>query len=81
VLDVSGAARINTRDRAVYNGVVILDSQVVGAWKRTVERGRVTITAALYASLDETQTEALRAAADRHGRFLGLPASVEVTTA
>jgi hypothetical protein len=81
VLDVSGAARINTRDRAVYNGVVILDSQVVGAWKRTVERGRVMIMAALYASLDEAQTEALRLAADRHGRFLGLPASVELTTA
>jgi hypothetical protein len=81
VLDVSGAARINTRDRAVYNGVVILDSQVVGAWKRTVERGRVTITAALYASLDKAQTEALHDAADRHGRFLGLPASVEVTVA
>lgn len=81
VLDVSGAARINTRDRAVYNGVVILDSQVVGAWKRTVERGRVTITAALYLPLDEAQTEALRDAADRHGQFLGLPASVEVTAA
>lgn len=80
VLDVSGAARMGIRDRAIYNGVVILDSQVIGHWKRTVDRSRVTITAALYASLDDTQTQALREAADRHGRFLGLPATVEVSS-
>jgi hypothetical protein len=32
---------------------------------------------ALYAPFDDAQTEALHAAADRHGRFLGLAATVQ----
>jgi hypothetical protein len=80
VLDVSGAARSRTQDGAIFNGVVILDSQVAGHWKRTLKRDAVIIEAALYAPFDDAQTRALQAAVDRHGAFLGLPATV-VTTA
>jgi hypothetical protein len=79
LLDVAGTARARTKDRAVFNHVVILDSQVAGHWKRTLKRGSVTIEAALYAPFDDAQAAALQAAADRHGEFLGLPATVVTT--
>lgn len=80
VLDAAGIARALPQARAVFNGVVILDSQVAGHWKRTLKRTSVVIEAALYRPLDDDQAQALAAAAAAHGAFLGLPATV-VTTA
>jgi hypothetical protein len=76
VLDVAGTARSRIQDRSVPNHVLILDGQVAGHWKRTLRRGSVTIEAVLYAPFDDAQTAALHAAADRHGEFLGLPATM-----
>jgi hypothetical protein len=76
LLDRSGVARSLTRDRVVFNQLVILDSQVAGHWKRTLRKGSVTIEVALYQDFDAAQTQALQAAADHHGEFLGLPAVV-----
>jgi hypothetical protein len=75
LLDLAGTARVMT-ERAVYNLVVLLDTQVAGHWKRTVSKQAVTIQVAHYAPFTGTQVTALRDAAGRHGRFLGLPATV-----
>lgn len=79
-LDTSGVARSLPGGRAVFNHVVVLDSQVAGHWKRTVKRDSVVIEVALHTPFDDAQQQALRDAADRHAEFLGLPATV-VTTA
>jgi hypothetical protein len=79
VLDVSGAARSLPQDKAIPNGVAILDSPVTGHWKRTVRKDAVVVEVALYEPFDDTKARALQAAADRHGQFLGLPATVVTT--
>ena len=81
VLDVSGAAGALARARPVFNGVVVLDSQVAGYWRRAMKSREVTIEAALHTRFDEGQTRSLHVAADRHGEFLGLTASVVTTVA
>jgi hypothetical protein len=80
VLDAAGIARALPQARSVFNGVVILDSQVAGHWKRSLKRTAVVIEVALYRPFDDHQAQALAAAAAAHGAFLGLPATV-VTTA
>ncbi|HLL67528.1 MAG TPA: winged helix DNA-binding domain-containing protein [Micromonosporaceae bacterium] len=79
-LDLSGVARLGTPDRPAFNGVVVLDSQVAGCWRRTVSKHSVVIEATLYVEFDDAQREALHAAASRHGAFLGLPSSVVTTS-
>jgi hypothetical protein len=79
VLDVSGAAGSLPQDRVVFNGVVILDSQTAGHWRRMLKKHSVIIEAALYTPFDGGQTQALQAAADRYGEFLDLPATVVTT--
>jgi hypothetical protein len=69
--------RPSLADRAIYNGALILDSQLAGHWKRTLTKRSVAFTVALRTPFDAAQMQALRDAADRHGEFLGLPASVE----
>ena len=79
VLDISGVARAGLQDRASFVGVLLLDGQVAGHWKRTLKRDCVLVEAALYAPFDTAQTRALQAAVEKHGRFLGLAASVTTT--
>jgi hypothetical protein len=76
VIDVSGIARSLAGHRPVFNNVVVIDTQVAGHWKRTVKKDSVVVEAALYAPFDDAQSEALQAAADRFGEFLGLSATV-----
>jgi hypothetical protein len=79
VLDASGAARSLPGGRAIFNHVAVLDTQVAGHWKRTLKKDAVVIEAALYEPFDDAQAGALQAAADGHGAFLGLPATVTHT--
>lgn len=74
--DQSGV-RPSPVDRAIYNGAVILDSQLAGHWKRTVSKRSVAFAVALRTPFDDAQMQALQAAADGHGAFLGLPATVQ----
>jgi len=74
------AGRKLIQDRPMFNGVAILDGQVAGHWKRTVRRAGVAFEVALYEPFDDARAEALQAAADRQGEFLGLPAAVATST-
>jgi hypothetical protein len=75
--DQSGV-RPSLVDRAIYNGALILDSQLAGHWKRTVTKRSVSFAVVLRIPFDDRQMQALRDAADRHGEFLGVPATVQV---
>jgi hypothetical protein len=77
VLNLAGRTLMQTRP--VFIGVVILDGQLAGHWKRTVGRDTVAFEVALYEPFDDAQTKALQAAADRHGEFLGRAATVATT--
>jgi hypothetical protein len=74
--DQSGV-RPSLIDRAIYNGALILDSQLAGHWKRTVGKRGVAFAVILRTPFDDAQMRALHDAADRHGAFLGLPATVD----
>jgi hypothetical protein len=58
--------------------LVVRAGLVVGGWRRTLGRDRVTVTATLLRPFSASELDGLAAQADRFGRFLGLPAVVEV---
>jgi hypothetical protein len=61
--------------------VLVVDGLIVGSWKRTLARDAVTLAITHYAPLDAAQREGLAHAAERYGRYLGLPARVELRQA
>ena len=75
--DQSGV-RPSLVDRAIYNGALILDSQLAGHWKRALTRRAVTFAVALRMEFDDARMQALRDAVGRYGAFLGVPAAVQV---
>jgi hypothetical protein len=72
VLDVSGTARALPPGTVVPNGVVLLDGQVAGHWKRTSTRDTLRVEAVLYRAFTVAEAGALDAAAARQAAFLNL---------
>lgn len=59
---------------------IVIDGRTVGTWRRTVSRRTVVVEATLFGPLTRAGAGALDAAVERFGRFLGLEASLEVST-
>jgi hypothetical protein len=59
--------------RASNGMVVLLDGHIAGAWKRTVSKKTVMVEIRPFKALTDAQGQAIQAAADRYGAFLGLP--------
>jgi hypothetical protein len=79
VLDPDGTARSRWQERTVANGVVVLDGQVAGHWRRLLKGRSVAVEAALYEPLGDAAARSLEAAVARQGAFLGLPATLATT--
>ena len=75
VIDVSDATKFDTRGN-VLNPTIVMDGRVVGTWKRTLKKDAVIITPNLFAPLNEAETRAFVASANRYGTFLDLPVNV-----
>ena len=56
----------------MLNPTIVIDGQVVGTWKRTLERNRAVIAPQWFAPPKKSEQRALEIAARRYGTFLGL---------
>jgi len=75
VLDPLYAKRADSGN-GIFNPTMVLDGQVVGTWKRTLQKGSVAITLRSFTALKKTEKHAFAEAARRYGAFLGLPAAL-----
>jgi hypothetical protein len=57
--------------------IVILNSQIIGTWKRTLEKKTVTLQPDIFTPLKKDEKEALRQTSERYGKFLGLETLLE----
>lgn len=62
----------------IFNPIIVIDGHVVGTWKRVLKKDRVVVTCSAFSSFSAAQAEAISAAAERYGRFLGKQISVEI---
>jgi len=75
LLDPDGRYRLTP---GLPNGILIVDTELGGHWRRTIGRERVSFEVLVYEQLDADQTESLHTAADRQAIFLGCTAEVQV---
>jgi hypothetical protein len=71
VLDPVHAKRPDSGS-GIFHPTMILGGQVVGTWKRTLEKKSVGITLCPFDPLKKTEKNAFAQAARRYGEFLGL---------
>ncbi len=78
-----GFANFDQRRRAesdeseLYNSMIFLDGHFVGSWRRSLEKGIVSIQLRPFTRFSAVQFEAVAAAAEHYGKFLEMP--VEIT--
>jgi hypothetical protein len=71
-LDVAGTARSLPAGTSVPNGVLLLDGQIAGHWRRTSTRDVLLVEAVLYRAFTPAESAALDAAAARQATYLDL---------
>ena len=71
---VLGNVGIQKDDPALLANIIVLDGQVAGGWKRTVEKEKVVVEASLLKKLTRVEEQALMVATGQFGKFLGFPA-------
>jgi len=75
IIDPAHARRLNAGG-GMLNAVIVVDGRVVGTWKRTLKKAEVLLTLQPFGRLKREERQAIDAAADRYGAFLGVPARV-----
>ena len=61
-----------------FDNIIVIDSMVVGSWKRTLSKTEVLVETNFNIPLTKTVQQAVAAAVERYGKFLGLsPVMVE----
>jgi hypothetical protein len=79
LLDLGDLAAVASGKASLPNGVIVVDTQVAGRWKRTVRADTVVLDTVLCRPFDAAETAALHAAADKLGMFLGARAVVSAS--
>lgn len=71
--------RMISRGNAL-TAVIILDGSVAGTWNKTLKKNTVEIRLLPFRKFSKDEQEALEAAADRYGKFVGVPSVLCRTT-
>lgn len=56
--------------------IIFLDGQVVGGWKRTLEKKQVVVELSLITKLSKPEMQAVHKEAEKFGKFLELPVKI-----
>ncbi|MCU0497502.1 MAG: winged helix DNA-binding domain-containing protein [Anaerolineae bacterium] len=75
VLDPVHAHKVVPGGNGVFFPMIVVGGQIVGTWKRTVKKDRVSITHDLFTAFEAS--EAFEIAAQRYGAFLELSVTIE----
>ncbi|MEH1098419.1 winged helix DNA-binding domain-containing protein [Micromonospora sp. CPCC 205561] len=73
MLDPAHRAAVVPGGNGVFQATVVRDGRVVGTWKRTLGKTRVTVAVSPLAPLDERARARVEAALTRYADFLQLP--------
>ena len=77
--EVIRGASLDENNPAFIAHIIIIDGQIVGGWKRTLKKDSVLIETNLVTKLTKAENQAMLAAIERYGQFLGLPARLTNT--
>ncbi|MCI0395732.1 MAG: winged helix DNA-binding domain-containing protein [Chloroflexi bacterium] len=70
--DKSRAGGRGASKNLVFDSTIVIGGQVVGTWRRTFKQGTAVIELAPFAPLTTAEAEAVTAAAQRYGEFVGM---------
>jgi hypothetical protein len=73
IFDITHRDKLDTRGNILFQYAIVMDGLIVGTWKRTIKKNEVVIELAPFSMLTADQNQAVIAATQQFGKFLGLP--------
>jgi hypothetical protein len=77
VLDPSVAGRTALGGNGMMPPTVVIEGSVAGTWKRTIGKREIAISVHPFSPMTPSHRDLVLAAAERYGKFIGMPAVVE----
>lgn len=78
VLDVRHAQKIVPGGNGMFLPTLIINGRVAGIWKRAFKKKFVAISVSTFIALKKAEKVSVALAAERYGKFVGLPAEIVV---
>ncbi|MBZ0316492.1 MAG: winged helix DNA-binding domain-containing protein [Anaerolineae bacterium] len=72
IIDPPAAEKMKEVDLVVFTSTIEIGGQIVGVWKRTLEKDSVIVETKLFRALTSGEQQALNDALWRYGEYLGL---------
>ncbi len=69
--------KVDARGNVLFQYTLAMDGQIVGTWKRTIQKKQVTIEIVLFTALTKAQQQAVIEAAQAYGKFLDLSVTLK----
>jgi len=57
----------------IFSPVLVVDGQVTGTWKRTIQKNEIIIEISPFRRVDKSNAGAIKAAAERYSHFMKMP--------
>ncbi len=78
IFDAAHAENLDSRGNILFIHALVIGGQVAGIWKRTHKQDGVIVEVSPFAPLDNAIHDTLAGAAERYGRFVGLPVTLRI---
>jgi Winged helix DNA-binding domain len=76
IFDTTHTKSLDARGNVLFNHTIVINGRIVGTWKRTLKKDEVVIAPEFFVPLNEAETRAFGAAAERYGEFMGRDVNV-----
>jgi hypothetical protein len=76
IFDTAHAGKLDSRGNVLFMHTILIDGRIRGTWKRALNKRAVVLELSPFAPLTKAESRALQAAANRYGKFHGLPAVI-----
>jgi hypothetical protein len=73
---LSSTSKGKKASNPVFSSPIVIDSRVVGTWKRTIQNDRAVLKLDLSAKYGRVERQAIAKAAGRYGEFLGVQVEI-----
>jgi hypothetical protein len=78
IFDASYAKGLDARYNPLFQPTIVLDGQVIGTWKRTIQKRKIIVTAKLFLKLANLEQDLLAKAVEGYSKFMELPFELNI---
>jgi hypothetical protein len=77
IYDTRHNVKLDARGNFLFNNVILINGQVVGTWKRTINKNSVILELNPFFVLSKPEKQAIESAGEKYGAFLDLPVELK----